>query len=135
MATATQISGNLWLVTLDNGTKERVANTSAANTGAAALAIATAIQATPDAATVLADWRSGASCTRFQAMVALSNSGKLAAANAAVSASGNVLIQLAWAEALIFRRNSPSIAALAGALSLTATDLDTLFIAAVLITA
>ena len=135
MATATQIGGNLWLVTLDNGTKELVANTSGANTSGAAIAIATGTAATPDAATILADWRNGASCSRFQAKAALSDAGKLTAANTAVAASGNALIQMAWADAIVFRRNSPSITAMATALSMTPTEVDNLFIAAALITA
>ena len=106
-----------------------------ANTGAAAITIATGAQTAPDAATVLADWRAGASCSRFQAKAALSNAGKLTAANTAVAASGNALIQMAWADAIVFKRNSPSITAMATALLMTPTEVDNLFIAAVLITA
>lgn len=135
MASAVNISGNLWLVTHNNGSTERVATTAGDNSASAAIAIATATPAAPDSAALLAEWRAGANCSRFQARAALSASGDLAAADAAVAASGNAFIQMAWAEALVFRRNSASIAALAGAVGLTDTELDALFEAAVLIVA
>jgi hypothetical protein len=91
--------------------------------------------AAPTAAELLAAERATMVCTKFQAKAALAAIGKLTLADSVVLASGNATIQLAWAEASTFKRNSPSIAALAGALSLSETDLDDLFRAAVLIAA
>ena len=89
----------------------------------------------PDyAAEVLEAERAKMVVSRFQAKAALSVAGLLAGAEAAV-AGADAMTQLAWAEAIEFRRNSPTIAALAGALSLTDTDLDDLFRAAALIEA
>lgn len=76
-----------------------------------------------------------ASVTRFQALAALSNAGLLANAQAAVNASTNPLVPLAWNNAQTFDRASPTIAALATALNLTSAQLDALFIAAAGITA
>jgi len=72
--------------------------------------------------------------SRFQAKAALLSAGLLAPAEALVAGS-DALTQLAWAEAIEYRRDSPAIAALAGALGLTETDLDDLFVAAAGITA
>lgn len=71
-----------------------------------------------------------AEVSRFQAKAALAMAGLLDQANAAVAASGNVVLQLAWAEATEFKRNSPGINALAPALGLDDAALDQLFIAA-----
>lgn len=68
--------------------------------------------------------------SRFQAKAALANAGLLSQADAIVAASGNMVLQLAWAEATTFKRNSPGIAVLAPALGLDAADLDDLFVAA-----
>lgn len=70
------------------------------------------------------------SVSRFQAKAALAMAGLLDQANAAVAASGNVVLQLAWAEATEFKRNSPGINALAPALGLDDAALDQLFITA-----
>lgn len=68
--------------------------------------------------------------SRFQARAALLNAGLLAQADAAVAGSGNALLQLAWTDAVSFKRNSPGIAALAPALGLDDAALDDLFRAA-----
>lgn len=68
--------------------------------------------------------------SRFQARAALLNAGLLAQADAAVAGSGNALLQLAWTDAVSFKRNSPGIAALAPALGLDDGALDDLFRAA-----
>lgn len=68
--------------------------------------------------------------SRFQARAALMAAGLLETADLAVAASGDAFLQLAWKEAVTFRRNSPGIAALAPALGLTDADLDDLFRAA-----
>ena len=78
--------------------------------------------------------RAGMVVSRFQAKAALSAAGLLEAAETAVSGA-DAMTQLAWAEAIEFRRNSPAILALSGALGLSDTDLDGLFRAAALIEA
>ena len=67
--------------------------------------------------------------SRFQARAALMQAGLLDQAGAAVAQAGP-LAQLAWNDAVEFRRNSPTINALAPALGLTAEQIDALFIAA-----
>ena len=51
-------------------------------------------------------------------------------AQAAVDASGNAALQEAWEYAAEIRRDSPSIAALGGALGLSPKQIDAMFIAA-----
>lgn len=70
--------------------------------------------------------------SRFQARAALLQIGKLAAVDAVVAESGDPLTQLAWAEAVSWRRTSPTIAALAThpLINLSSDELDNLFIAA-----
>jgi len=82
----------------------------------------------------LVAWRSRMVVSRFQAMAALLDAGLLAGVNLALAGAGPVA-QLAWAEAVEFRRNSPTIAALAVGLGLTDTQIDDLFRAAAQITA
>lgn len=67
--------------------------------------------------------------SRFQARAALLGAGLLAQVEAAVAAADPVT-QMAWADAIEFRRNSPTIAALSSAIGLTDTQLDDLFNAA-----
>ena len=66
--------------------------------------------------------------TRFQALAVLHNAGLLAQAQAAVTASTDPLVGLAWNNAQSFERNSPMLASLAATLNITATQLDNLFI-------
>jgi len=73
--------------------------------------------------------------SRFQARAALLGAGKLAEAEAAVAASGDAFVQLAWAEASEWRRDSPTLGALAGAIGMTGAEIDDLFRAAGQITA
>lgn len=87
---------------------------------------------TPEQA--LTAWRARAKVSAFQALAALEAAGLLASATALVEAQGGVT-KLAWDRAVEFRRNSPTINALAGALGLSATQLDDLFIAAAVIEA
>lgn len=68
--------------------------------------------------------------SRFQARAALMQIGKLQDAEAAVVATGDALVQMAWAEATEFRRTSPTINSLGAAIGLSATDIDDLFRAA-----
>ena len=72
--------------------------------------------------------------SRFQAKAALMNAGLLPSV-VAVMAQASPTAQLAWNEAVEFRRNSPTVLAMGQALSLSSQQLDDLFIAAALITA
>lgn len=73
-------------------------------------------------------------CSRFQAKAALSAAGLLSAAESAVAAA-DATTQLAWAEAIEFRRNSPTITTMAATLGLTPEQVDDLFRAAMQIEA
>lgn len=83
----------------------------------------------PDPAERLAQEREGMVVSRFQAKAALLQAGLLVEVENAV-ASGDALTQLAWAEAVEMRRNSPMIATLADAVDLTPEQVDDLFRAA-----
>lgn len=72
--------------------------------------------------------------SRFQARAALFNAGLLPQVEAAVAAAPP-LVQMAWADAITFRRDSPSIAALSATLGMTDAQIDELFSAAALIRA
>ena len=87
-----------------------------------------------DPAVALATERAGMVVSRMQARIALHNAGHLAAVEAAV-ATADPVTQIAWSDAQEFRRSSPTIAALAGAVGLTDEALDDLFRAAALIEA
>lgn len=65
-------------------------------------------------------------CSRFQARAALLSAGLLATVEAAV-AQADAFVQIAWADAVEFRRNSPTIAALQSAVGLTDAQIDDLF--------
>jgi hypothetical protein len=65
--------------------------------------------------------------SRFQARAALMIAGKLADAEAAVAASNDPLTQLAWAEAVEWKRSSPALNGLAEAIGMTQADVDELF--------
>ncbi len=67
--------------------------------------------------------------SRFQARAALLNAGLLDAVETAVSQADGIT-KLAWSDAQEFRRNSPTIAALASVVGLTDDQLDALFTAA-----
>lgn len=67
--------------------------------------------------------------SRFQARAALMDAGLLADAEIAVSSMGP-LEQLAWSDATEWRRDSPTIDAMADLLSLTSEQVDQLFISA-----
>lgn len=88
----------------------------------------------PDPAEALAAERAHMVCSRFQAKRALFDAGLLSAVEDAVKGA-DVPTQLAWDEATEFRRNSPTIAAIAGALKLTDEQIDDLFRAAMQIEA
>lgn len=66
--------------------------------------------------------------SRFQARAALHLAGLLDTVEAIMaSPTTPVLAKLAWADAQEFKRNSPSLLGIAGALALTDTQLDDLF--------
>lgn len=88
----------------------------------------------PTAEELLARERARMVCSRFQAKAALLGAGMLASVEAVIDASDPVA-QLAWTDAVEFRRTSPTIALLAGAIGLTDAQLDDLFRAASLIEA
>ena len=67
------------------------------------------------------------SVTRFQARAALAMAGLLDGVESAVAASPDILTQLAWADAQVFERSSPTIAGLSSALDLTDAQIDDLF--------
>jgi hypothetical protein len=66
----------------------------------------------------------------WQAKAALQAAGKLDAANAAVSGSGNQQIIMAWNDAPEISRDNPTVAAIGQAIGLASADIDQLFIAA-----
>jgi hypothetical protein len=67
--------------------------------------------------------------SRFQALAALHGAGYLQNAEAVIAGAG-VVAQLAWNNAQEFRRHSPTVLAIGGALNIDAAGLDALFIAA-----
>lgn len=71
--------------------------------------------------------------SRFQARRALKDAGLLATVEAMIAASGNDLLQDAWAEAAEFRTDSAFIQAIAADLSLTPEQVGALFDAAEMI--
>lgn len=79
-----------------------------------------------DPSGVLAAWRASAKVSRFQARAALHLAGLLPAVEAAI-AQADPVAQIAWADAVEFRRSSPTIAALATALGLSDEQVDGLF--------
>lgn len=64
--------------------------------------------------------------SRFQAKAALSAAGLLPQVETAIAAADPVA-QLAWSEAIEFKRNSPTIVGLAATIGLTETQVDDLF--------
>lgn len=67
--------------------------------------------------------------SKFQAKAALLNAGHLATVEAIMSNQATPeLMRLAWTEAQEFRRDSPTVAAMAAALDLTDEDVDNLFV-------
>lgn len=92
------------------------------------------VHAPPAPAETLAAERESMVCSRFQAKAALHLAGLLPQVEAAI-AQADPVTQIAWAEAVEYRRNSPTILALAGALELADEQVDDLFRAAMQIEA
>lgn len=88
----------------------------------------------PDPAEVLSTERAGMVCSRFQAKAALLVADLMPQVEAAI-ADADDMTQLAWAEAVEFKRNSPTIVTLAAVLGLTDGQVDDLFRAAMQIEA
>lgn len=74
------------------------------------------------------------SVSRFQAKAAMLQAGMLDQVEALI-AGGDAVTQLAWAEAVEYRRDSPLINSLAAAMDMTAEQVDALFIAAAKVSA
>ena len=69
--------------------------------------------------------------TRFQARAALAQAGLLESVTAMMEQPGTpIVVKLAWTDALEFRRHSPTVLSLAGALGMSSAQLDALFISA-----
>ena len=79
-----------------------------------------------DAAAALAAERASMVVSRFQARAALLQNNLLDTASGAI-AQADAMSQLAWEDAQEFRRNSPLVTSISGALSLTDEQLDDLF--------
>jgi hypothetical protein len=79
-----------------------------------------------DAAAALAAERASLVVSRFQARAALLQNNLLDTAAGAI-AQADAMSQLAWEDAQEFRRNSPLVASIGGALGLTDEQLDDLF--------
>lgn len=80
----------------------------------------------PDPAEALVAERAGMVCSRFQAKAALHLAGLLPSVEAAI-AQADPVTRIAWAEAVEYRRTSPTILALAAALELSDEQVDDLF--------
>lgn len=87
-----------------------------------------------DPAAALAEERAAMVCSRFQAKAAMMNAGILQQVEA-LMAKAPALDQLAWAEAIEYRRSSPMINTLAATFGLSDTQIDDLFRAAMSIAA
>ena len=92
----------------------------------------TAEEIAAHAAAVLTAEHAGMKVSRLQAKIAMMQAGVLAAVEAAVAAA-DPAVQMAWADAIEFRRFSPTILALSAQIGLTDTQLDDLFRAAALV--
>lgn len=78
--------------------------------------------------------RAGMVCSRFQVRAALHQAGLLPKVEAAVAAA-DPLVQIAWADATSFRRDSVTLAAVAATLGLKESEIDDLFRSAMQIVA
>ena len=77
------------------------------------------------------EWRATTEVSRFQARVALYNFGLLEAVNKMMSDPATPFIaKEAWEAAGVFKRNSPTVAAMGAGLKLTEDQIDELFKAA-----
>ncbi len=86
----------------------------------------------PPALDPLASERANMRVSRLQAKIAMMQAGVLADVETAVAAA-DPAVQMAWADAIEFRRFSPTILAMSAQIGLTDTQLDDLFRAAALV--
>ncbi len=86
-----------------------------------------ATQAEIDAATIAAARAAIKPVTRRQMLTALHRVGLLATIKAAVAASGDVELQIAFDESQEFQRNNPFLASMAAALGKTDAEIDAVF--------
>ena len=76
----------------------------------------------------LENWRGSAKCSKFQAKAALKAVGRLQEAKDLIaSLPEDDDVRLAWEEAIEFRRNSPTLLAMAEQMGMTDEELDQLF--------
>jgi len=78
------------------------------------------------------EWRSSAKCSAFQAKAVLAGAELLSTVETWVSGQ-DAMVQLAYATAVEWKRNSNLVAAAAAALELTEGQVDNLFLAAMVI--
>ena len=77
------------------------------------------------------EWRATTEVSRFQARIALYNFGLLEAVNKMMSDPATpFIVKEAWESAQVFKRNSPTVAAMGAGLKLTEDQIDELFKAA-----
>ena len=81
----------------------------------------------PEGMTLLGRTPAPTSLRRFQARAALAMAGLLPAVEAAIASSPDLITRLAWADAQVFERGSPTIASLAATIGLTEAQIDALF--------
>lgn len=128
---AEPIDETTWVVTGDDGTTMTVCLRAENSSAEAAIALVAdldaPISAEEAAAVQLAAERAAMLASGFQVRAALLAWGQLAGVEAAIKASGDAFLQLAWDRAIEFRRDSPAIAALAPGMGLTDRQLDDLF--------
>jgi hypothetical protein len=86
-----------------------------------------ATQAEIDAATVAATRAAIQPVTRRQMLTALHRAGLLATIKAAVAASGDIEMQIAFDESQEFQRSNPFLATMAAALGKTDAEVDAIF--------
>lgn len=76
---------------------------------------------------LLTEWRNTTEVTRFQARAALYQAGYMDAINAYMNAEADPIAKMAWEDAQVFRRMSPTVLALQTKLDLSDAQLDDLF--------
>lgn len=83
------------------------------------------VELTPEE--VLMNWRDTVEVSRFQARAALFQAGLLEDIETFIASSEDRFIKIAWEDAAVFKRNSPTVLSLQFVLNLTDEQLDDLF--------
>ncbi|WP_211226433.1 hypothetical protein [Azonexus hydrophilus] len=83
------------------------------------------VELTPEE--VLMNWRDTVEVSRFQARAALFQAGLLEDIETFIASSEDRFIKIAWEDAAVFKRNSPTVLSLQSVLNLTDEQLDDLF--------